>query len=110
MRGAIAMSQPLVWITAPVLSDEVAVWFSAYGFGWGYRAFSVSLEVFRESLGVNDIADEQIRLAFSAGKHQILEAVLQHGSSPYAGKRIRLSLVESIDRIRGEQQCNEESS
>jgi hypothetical protein len=85
------MNQPMIWITAPDLSDGSTVWFSAYGFGWGYRAFAVSYEVICESLGAGDTTEEQVRLAFQLGKRQILQAVLQHESLSYKGQRITLS-------------------
>lgn len=88
----IAMNEPLIWITAPVLSDESAVWFAAYGFGWGYRAFAVSYEVVCDSLGAADVTHAQIRLAFQLGRRRILEAVQRYGSLPYEGQRIRISL------------------
>jgi hypothetical protein len=88
------MNQPVIWITAPDLSDGSTVRFSAYGFGWGYRAFAVSYEAVCESLGAGDTTEEQIRLAFQLGKRQILQAVLQHETLSYKGQRISL-LLES---------------
>jgi hypothetical protein len=90
-RGVIAMSQPLVSITSPVLRGTT-VWFTAYGFGWGYRAFAVPYQAIQEALDPDDIGDEQIRLAFESGRSDILQAVLQYELSPYDGERIRLSL------------------
>ena len=81
------MNQPMIWITAPDLSQAATVRFSAYGFGWGYRAFEVSYEAACESLGAGDTTEEQIRLAFQLGK-----PVLRHGSLPYHGQRISLFL------------------
>jgi len=91
----IAMSQPLVWITSPVLHGNT-VWFTAYGFGWGYRAFAVPYQVILEPLDADDVRDEQIRLAFESGRSDILQAVLQHQLSPYGGERIWLSLERSL--------------
>ncbi|REE21482.1 MULTISPECIES: hypothetical protein [unclassified Paraburkholderia] len=88
------MNQPMIGITAPLLSHGSAVWFSAHGFGWGYRAFAISYEVIFESLGARDATDEQIRLAFQLGKRKILQAVLQQELLPYEGQRIWL-LLES---------------
>jgi hypothetical protein len=92
LQQSAAMNQPMIWITAPDLSQRATVRFSAYGFGWGYRAFSVSYEAVCESLGAGDTTEEQIRLAFQLGKRQILRAVLQHESIPYRGQRISLCL------------------
>jgi hypothetical protein len=86
------MNQPMIRITAPLLSHGSAVWFSAHGFGWGYRAFAISHDVICESLGARDTTDEQIRLAFQLGKRRILQAVLQHELPSYQGQRIWLRL------------------
>ncbi|HTR05497.1 MAG TPA: hypothetical protein VMJ11_02290 [Paraburkholderia sp.] len=86
------MNEPLIGMTEPVLSNDSAVWFAAYGFGWGYRSFAISYEALRDSLGAADTTDAQIRLAFQLGKRHILQAVQQYGSLPYEGQRIRLSL------------------
>lgn len=86
------MKQPMILITEPALSHESAVWFSAYGFGWGYRSFAISYEAIRESLGAGDTTDEQIYLAFQLGQRQIIKAVLQNASPCYRGQRISLSL------------------
>ncbi|SOE86938.1 hypothetical protein SAMN05446935_7469 [Burkholderia sp. YR290] len=86
------MNEPLIWMTVPVLSNESAVWFAAYGFGWGYRAFAISYDAVCDSLGAADTTDAEIRLAFSVRKATILQAVQRYGSLPYEGQRIRLSL------------------
>ncbi|MFC0396969.1 hypothetical protein [Paraburkholderia rhizosphaerae] len=103
------MNQPMVWMTAPALSDEDALWFSAYGFGWGYRTFSISCDVLRDSLGAHGSTREQMRDSLSAWKPQLLEAVLRHGSSVYEGERIRLEFA-SISSINGELRCVDENS
>jgi hypothetical protein len=92
LQQSAAMNEPMIWITVPDLSQGFTVRFSAYGFGWGYRAFAVSYEAVCESLGAGDTTEEQIRLAFQLGKRQILQAVLQHESLSYQGQRISLSL------------------
>lgn len=89
------MNQPTIWITAPFLVAGSAVYFSAYGFGWGYRAFAISYEAVYESLGARNTTDEQVHVAFQLGKRQIIDAVLRHESPPYDGQRILLSLENS---------------
>ncbi|WP_433706063.1 hypothetical protein [Paraburkholderia sacchari] len=86
------MNEPTIWFTAPVLSHGTELWFSAYGFAWGYRAFAIPYEVVCETLGAADSTDEQIRLAFQLGKQTVLRAVRQHDDQPYEGVRIRLLL------------------
>ncbi|ASW04404.1 hypothetical protein CJU94_40385 (plasmid) [Paraburkholderia aromaticivorans] len=84
------MNQLSVQLTPPVLSQDSAVWFSAYGFGWGYRAFALPYEAVRERLGAGDTTDQQIRLAFELGKRRILQAVEPCGEMPYEGQRVSL--------------------
>jgi hypothetical protein len=88
----IAVNEPLILMTLPVLSNDSAVWFSAYGFGWGYRAFAISYEAVCDSLGAADVTDAQIRLAFQLGRRHVLHAVQKYGALPYEGQRIRLAL------------------
>jgi hypothetical protein len=66
------------------------VWFSAYGFGWGYRAFALPYEAVREHLGAGDLTDQQIRLAFELGKRRILQVVEVCGEMSYEGQRVSL--------------------
>lgn len=94
------MDEPMIRIAAPVLHKEFAVWFAAYGVGWGYRAFAISYDTVCDSLGAADTTDAQIRLAFQLGTRQVLQAVQQYGASPYEGNRISLSLDElSLSKI-----------
>ncbi|WP_321939884.1 hypothetical protein [Paraburkholderia sp. J8-2] len=90
------MNQPSIWITPPVLTHGTDVWFSAYGFGWGYRAFSISYESVCTALGAADLTEEQIRLAFQLGKQTLLRAILQNDFQLYGGQRIWLPLEASI--------------
>jgi hypothetical protein len=89
------MNQLVIWMTEPTLTNESSVWFSAYGFGWGFRAFALSYEALCESLGAGDTSDQQINLAFQLGRRRILQAVQQHEWLPYQGDRIWISLAES---------------
>jgi hypothetical protein len=45
------MHHPDTDLTAPTLLPIWAVWFSAYGFGWGYCAFALPAEAVCEKLG-----------------------------------------------------------
>lgn len=86
----IAMDQPGTSLTAPFLSADSAVWFSAYGFGWGYCAFSLDSEVVCEQLGAANETPKQLMLAFELGKRRLLLAV-EKKALPGTGKRITLS-------------------
>ena len=93
------MNQPSICISAPVSSHRGEIWFSAYGFGWGYRAFAISYDDACESLGASDVTEEQIRLAFQSGEQTLLRAIRHNVSRPAEGKRIRLSLDEACHSI-----------
>lgn len=84
------MEQPLVSLTAPILSIDSAIWFSAYGFGWGYCAFALPSEVVCECLGAADNSCKQLLLAFQLGKPRLLAAV-ERTARPGVGKRLPLS-------------------
>lgn len=84
------MTLPTIAITRPVPSDAHAIWFSAYGFGWGYRAFELPFEVACEKLGAADPSAKHSLLAFELGKRLILQAVDQN-SETYTGERLTLS-------------------
>ena len=53
-----AIHKTRVVITAPILSRDALVWFSAYGFGWGYRAFALPYEAVRRQLGARDESEQ----------------------------------------------------
>ncbi|APR39304.1 hypothetical protein BTO02_28810 [Paraburkholderia sp. SOS3] len=78
------------------------MWFTAYGFGWGYRAFAVPYQVMAEAPDADAADEEQIRLAFESVRADILQAVLRHALSPYSGQRISLSLAGSHERGQAE--------
>ncbi|MFL9913778.1 hypothetical protein [Paraburkholderia sp. RL17-337-BIB-A] len=84
------MEQPLTSLTAPILSADSAIWFSAYGFGWGYCAFALPSQVVCECLGAADDSPRQLLLAFQLGKPRLLAAV-ERTVRPGAGSRLSLS-------------------
>jgi hypothetical protein len=88
------MDQPRTVITAPILCADSVVWFSAYGFGWGYRAFALPFEVVREELGARNETAQQVRLAFELNKRRILRTVQQYGATSASGERITLSVAD----------------
>jgi hypothetical protein len=87
-----AMHQPIN-LTSPTFSSDSTIWFSAYGFGWGYRAFALPAHTVREKLGAADESPKQLALAFELGKHRILRTIEQI-PPPQAGERIQLSLAD----------------
>jgi hypothetical protein len=84
------MTESPLHMTAPLLSRNAAVWFSVYGFGWGYRAYALPHDAVCARLGANDTSEHQIRVAFELGKWRILRAVEPSTVTPYDGERIAL--------------------
>lgn len=84
------MNQSTINLTSPILSCGPMLCFSAYGFGWRYRAFSLGFGVVREELGAADETSRQLMLAFELGLRQIVEAV-QRKEFSSAGERIPLA-------------------
>jgi hypothetical protein len=66
---------PLPTISKPVVFSDSSVWFSAYGFGWGYCAFSIPVEIVCEQLGAANATHNQLTLAFELGKKRVSQAV-----------------------------------
>jgi hypothetical protein len=89
-RTVIATNQPGTNLTAPILSADATVWFSAYGFGWGYCAFALPAEAVCERLGAANETLKQLMLAFELGKRRVLQAIEQK-ALPSTGERITLS-------------------
>ena len=67
---------------------------SAYGFGWGYCAFSIPIEAIYEYLGAADSSTKQLMLAFELGRKRISKAVEQ-AKIPETGDRIILDRLDA---------------
>lgn len=83
------MAQPRTKLTAPLLLVDSTLWFSAYGFGWGYCAFAIAAETVCEKLGAANETPKQLMLAFELGKRRLLQAV-ERKALPGTGERITL--------------------
>ncbi|CDY79580.1 hypothetical protein BGLT_05004 [Caballeronia glathei] len=81
---------PLIQCTAPVIVNGSAVWFSAYGFGWGYAAYAMPSEAVCGAPDAADASARQIARAFELRKHRILEVVAA-ADPPLPGERRTLS-------------------
>lgn len=92
-QRVIAMEQPCTSLTAPILSIDSTLWFSAYGFGWGYCAFALRPETVCEKLGAADETPKQLMLAFELGKPRLLQAIELKALSA-TGERITLSATD----------------
>ena len=68
-------AMPAIGVTTPMFVSPSEVWFSAYGFGWGYAAFALPTDAVLEQLGAATTSDKQMTLAFELGKRRIRQAV-----------------------------------
>jgi hypothetical protein len=87
------MTQPTAHLTEPILSADSSVWFSAYRFGWGYCAFSLSSDVVCEKLGAANESPKQLILAFELGRRRLMHLVEQK-YVPQVGERITLAAAD----------------
>jgi hypothetical protein len=87
------MRQAGIQVTRPILHDDASVWFSVFGFGWGYRAYAVSVDTVCKELGAANTTPGQIGIAFELGKQKILRAIEQLTPTG-EGKRVNISPAE----------------
>lgn len=84
------MEQSAPFLTHPILLANSEVWFSAYGFGWGYRAFTLTSDAVFDVLGASNKTPKQVMLAFELGKRTIVGRKMP----PIAGERIQLHAAD----------------
>ncbi|EIF35227.1 hypothetical protein BCh11DRAFT_03040 [Burkholderia sp. Ch1-1] len=84
------MEHAHVQLTTPVLADESALWFSAYGFGWGYCGYELKSDVVCQYLGAANDSPKQLLLAFQLGKPR-LSAAAERKAVPSTGERVELT-------------------
>jgi hypothetical protein len=71
------MNAKLVSLSAPFISRDASLWFSAYGFGWGAA----------------DASTKQLMLAFELSRNRISKVVKQV-EIPETGERIILDRLD----------------
>lgn len=76
-------------ISAATVQDDLAIWFSAYGFGWGYCVFEIRPSIMQTDLGATDMTPKQLLLAFELSKRAVLQAIANK-ILPTTGERITL--------------------
>ncbi|WP_177207594.1 hypothetical protein [Burkholderia contaminans] len=84
--------QPIRSTLLVLLPNTATLRFSAYGFGWGYRSFSLPYAIVREFLGASDTSEQQIRLAFELNRLQLLSAIVPCAETPYQGEVIAVPI------------------
>ena len=85
--------QPVRITTASISYDD-SIWFSAYGFGWGYCAFSIPIEAICEYLGAADVSTKQLMLAFELGRKRISRSI-ELIDIPETGDRVILNRLDA---------------
>jgi hypothetical protein len=88
-----ALDTALIRMSRPFLDHDDALCFSAYGFGWGYRAFLLDAFVAHDALASIDQSPRQLLLAFGIGQAAVRKAVLR-AAQPQCGERIRLTAAD----------------
>jgi hypothetical protein len=83
-----------VSLSAAFISRDASLWFSAYGFGWGYCAFSIPIEAVCEYLGVANVSTKQLMLAFELNRNRISK-VVKLVEIPVTGERVILGRLEA---------------
>ncbi|AOJ66211.1 hypothetical protein WJ32_27860 [Burkholderia ubonensis] len=83
------MPLPSIYLTAPMASTDSEIWFSAFGFGWGYAAYALTSDTLRQHLGAADASHRQLLLAFELNRQRILRAIALC-PLPLAGERVTL--------------------
>ena len=86
------LATPAVKLTRPVVHGE-ALWFTAYEFGWGYRAFELPAALAQRELGALDTSERQLTLAFELGRQRIVGAITPMNSE-CGGKRVALKSAD----------------
>jgi hypothetical protein len=86
------MNPTTVKLSRPVVHPE-AIWFAAYEFGWGFRAFEIPSEIAQSELGATDASPRQLARAFELGRQRIAKAV-EPMTFEYQGQRIPLRATD----------------
>jgi hypothetical protein len=73
-------------LTSPMLVDSSELWFSVYGFGWGYAAYALPAHIVLSDLGAASTSVKQMTLAFELGKRRVRQAI-RSVDRPNAGQR-----------------------
>jgi hypothetical protein len=87
------MNEQGIHVTRPILRDDTSIWFSAFGWGWGYCAFALPVEAVCKELGAANTTPGQLGLAFELGKPRIVRAIEQRAPANQ-GQRIPLDAAD----------------
>jgi hypothetical protein len=75
-------------LSRPVFAND-EIQFSAYGLGWGFRAYALPAGLVVQSLGAADTSEQQLNLAFQVNRQRITQAVAK-ANAPKHGERLIL--------------------
>ncbi|MEA3113710.1 MAG: hypothetical protein QOG58_3509 [Caballeronia sp.] len=82
------MTSQQLAITEPRIEDDL-VSSAAYGFGWGYCAFSIQAGTIRKVLGATDSSPKALKIAFNLGRPRIARTLIAF-TPPADGERVIL--------------------
>jgi hypothetical protein len=88
------MAQTLIF-TTPVFVPEDGVFFSAYGIGRGYCAFTLTYDAACQKLGAGDCDSQQVLLAFKLNQPRIARAI-EAKALPLDGRRVTLDARDFV--------------
>lgn len=71
-----------VHLTAPTVTGDDSIWFTAYAPGWGYAAYALPATTLREKLGAAGSQPQQLLLAFELSRHRLVRAITQRLPAP----------------------------
>lgn len=91
MKASTVQAAPKLNLSQPVFADD-GIQFSAFGLGWGFRAYALPAGVVIERLGAANATERQLVLAFQVNRQRITQAVLD-ADEPRTGERVILHTV-----------------
>lgn len=78
-------------LSQPVFTDD-EIQFTAFGLGWGFRAYALPAGVVIDRLGAANASKRQLVLAFQVNRQRIAQAVLD-ADEPRTGERVILHTI-----------------
>jgi hypothetical protein len=91
MTATTESAAPKVNLSEPVFTDD-EIQFSAFGLGWGFRAYALPAGLVVQQLGAANATERQLVLAFQVNRQRIAHAVLGV-EAPESGRRVTLRSV-----------------
>jgi hypothetical protein len=91
MKASTEQAAPKLNLSQPVFTDD-EIQFTAFGLGWGFRAYALPAGVVIDRLGAANASKRQLVLAFQVNRQRIAQAVLD-ADEPRTGERVILHII-----------------